>query len=116
MKKSHAIFTGLVAGLLNGLLGAGGGMIVVPMLEKDGLPVQKAHATSLCVIAPLSLISAFLYLRGGHLSLQSLTPFLLPGLIGAALGGYLLPRVRALWLHRIFGVLVLAAALRLLFT
>lgn len=38
MKNLKFILTGAAAGLLNGLFGAGGGMVVVPMLHKDGLP------------------------------------------------------------------------------
>lgn len=114
MKKLRFIITGAASGLLNGLFGAGGGMVAVPMLERDGLPARRAHATSLAVIAPLSLLSGALYLYGGRMALGDAWGFILPGLAGAALGGWLLPRVKTLWLHRIFGLLVLFAAGRLL--
>ncbi len=114
MKKLRFLCTGAAAGFLNGLFGAGGGMVAVPMLEKDGLPAQKAHATSLAVIAPLSLLSGACYLWQGRMTLGDAWGFLLPGLAGAALGGWLLPRLRGVWLHRAFGVLILIAAGRLL--
>lgn len=114
MKNLRFLITGAASGLLNGLFGAGGGMIAVPMLEQDGLPARKAHATSLAVIAPLSLLSGALYLYNGQMELGDAWGFLLPGLIGAALGGWLLPRIKTVWLHRVFGILVLFAAGRLL--
>ena len=54
---------GFFAGALNGLLGAGGGMVVVPLLDKAGLPPKKSHATSVCVILPICIFSAVLYLQ-----------------------------------------------------
>lgn len=116
MKLLRFLWTGAAAGLLNGLFGAGGGMVTVPMLEKDGLPAQQAHATSLAVIAPLSVLSGGCYLWQGRMALGDAWGFLLPGLAGAVLGGWLLPRLKALWLHRAFGILILIAAGRLLFS
>lgn len=114
MKKLRFLLTGAASGLLNGLFGAGGGMAAVPMLEKDGLPARRAHATSLAVIAPLSLLSGGLYLWSGRMALGDAWGFLLPGLAGAALGCWLLPHIKTVWLHRLFGLLVLFAAGRLL--
>lgn len=114
-KYGKFILTGAAAGLLNGLFGAGGGMALVPMLYRDGLPAQKAHATSIAIILPLSLLSGIFYLSLGHLVVSDALPFLPLGLVGAAVGGWLLPKVQTVWLHRLFGVLALYAGGRLLF-
>lgn len=114
MGQLKFILTGAAAGLLNGLFGAGGGMVVVPMLGKDGLPAERAHATSIAVILPLSIASSVLYLSLGHLNLGQALPYIPLGLAGAWLGGLLLPRIKTVWLHRIFGVVVLYSAVRLL--
>ena len=60
MKKERwlAALGGVGVGILNGLLGAGGGMLTVPLLEWMGVKGRRAHATSLAVILPLSLVSA----------------------------------------------------------
>lgn len=105
---------GLAAGVLNGLLGAGGGMAVVPMLEKSGLEPTKAHATSIAVIVPLCALSAALYLFGGALTLRDALPYLPAGLAGAFAGAKLLPHIPAAALRRIFGAFMLYAAWRLL--
>ena len=114
MKKLKFIVTGAAAGLLNGLFGAGGGMVVVPMLQRDGLPAERAHATSIAVILPLSIASSLLYLTRGYIDLAAAARFIPFGLLGAWLGTLLLPRIKTVWLHRIFGVVVLYSAVRLL--
>ena len=80
MKNLKFILTGAAAGLLNGLFGAGGGMVVVPMLHKDGLPAERAHATSIAVILPLSIASSVLYLTRGYLNVMSAVKFIPLGL------------------------------------
>lgn len=114
IKNFKFIITGAAAGLLNGLFGAGGGMVVVPMLGKDGLPAERAHATSIAVILPLSIASSLLYFSYGHIDIATAAAYIPLGLVGAWVGGRLLPRVKAVWLHRIFGVIVLFSAVRLL--
>lgn len=108
------MFAGFAAGILNGLLGAGGGMVIVPMLEKIGLKPSRAHATSIAVIVPLCILSATLYLYSRALSFKDALPFLPAGFIGAFIGSKLLPRIPDTLLRRIFGAFMLYAAWRLL--
>mgnify|MGYP001362343818 CR=1 FL=1 len=114
MEKLKFFLTGAIAGLLNGLFGAGGGMVVVPMLGHWGLPADRAHATSIAVILPLSLLSSLLYFSMGYIRFANALPYLPLGLVGAMIGGKILPKIQSVWLHRIFGVLVLYSAIRLL--
>lgn len=107
-------FTALGAGLLNGLLGAGGGILVVSMLSKQGLAPKEAHATSLAVILPLTLLSLGVYALSGNLPLRGSLPFFIPALAGAAVGAALLPKVKPAWLKLGFSVLVLYSACRML--
>jgi uncharacterized protein len=111
--RKHA-FSGFVAGLLNGFLGAGGGMVIVPMLEKNGLEPSSAHATSIAVIVPLCVLSAILYMGARSLTFYDALPYLPAGLIGAYLGAKLLPHIPGGLLRRIFGAFMLYAAFRLL--
>lgn len=113
-KVFHGIL-GAVTGLANGLFGSGGGVVAVPMLEKGGAEPKKAHATSLALTLPLSVISAVFYSFRGTLPFSEamkLVPF---GLAGAALGSILLKKVPVKWLKRIFGLLLIAAGGRMLF-
>ncbi len=111
---SRGSCVGFIAGLLNGLLGAGGGMVIVPMLEKSGLKPANAHATSIAVVVPLCMLSAALYMFGKSLNFYDALPFLPAGLIGAFIGAKVLPHIPDNILRRIFGAFMLYAAWRLL--
>ena len=111
--RRHAL-SGFMAGLLNGFLGAGGGMIIVPMLEKNGLKPPAAHATSIAVIVPLCMLSAVLYMFSKSLSFTDALPYLPAWLVGSFVGAKTLPRIPDGLLRRIFGAFMLYAALRLL--
>ncbi len=113
MKKYwKGLLGGAAVGLLNGLLGAGGGMVLVPLLERLGVTGKSSHATSLAVIVPLSAVSAFLYWRQGWLSLDQGLPLLLPGLAGGILGGIFMGRIKLGWLKGMFGALLLWGGVR----
>ena len=47
LKKFTPALIGTLCGMLNGLFGAGGGIAAVPLLKASGIPLKKAHATSL---------------------------------------------------------------------
>ena len=117
MKKRKTIFAGalgLIAGAVNGLFGAGGGLIVVPILKKLGLERKEAHSNAVAVILPVTAVSAVLYLIKGNVELSDALPFLPTGLIGALLGTWVIGRISPLWLKRIFGGFMVYAGVRLL--
>lgn len=105
---------GLIVGVLNGLFGAGGGMVAVPMLRKLGVSVEESHATSMAVIFPLAIASGWIYLSSGQFELTEALPYLPGGLLGAIVGAKLLPRIKTVWVQRIFGGVILFCAGRLL--
>lgn len=113
MKKYYSL-TGLAAGFLNGLFGAGGGIIVVPLLENSGIKAKNAHATSIAIIAPLSLISSFFYFNGNHLDFPSAFRYVPAGIIGVLLGTFFLKKIPAHLLKRCFGAVMIISAIRLL--
>lgn len=112
--KMMPYLVGAVTGVLNGLFGAGGGMVAVPMLSKAGLDTQQAHATSIAIILPLTIISSCIYLFQGHLALGDAFVYLPGGVAGALLGSLLLKKLNPIWVRRIFGGLILFSAVRLL--
>lgn len=106
---------GGAVGLINGLLGSGGGMIAVPMLRKIGLSQKESHATAVMLIFFLSLFSAAVYLLGGRLALSSALPYLPGGVIGAAAGALLLKKIPDGALRRVFGIFMVYTGIRLFF-
>lgn len=105
---------GLLIGIINGLLGAGGGMLAVPLLRRSGMDQQRAHANSVAVIFPLALFSSVLYLMAGRVRLGDALPYLPGGIVGAAAGAFLLRKIPDVWLRRIFGIFMIWAGYRLL--
>ncbi len=116
-KKSilWALVGGLGAGLINGLLGAGGGMLAVPLLRKSGLSTKQAHASSIAIILPLSVLSAALYLADGRVALSDPLIYIPFGLLGAFLGAKLMQKINVRVLRGIFGAFMLWSAWRMFF-
>lgn len=99
--------SGALAGLANGLFGAGGGLFLVPLLTRwAGIPQRKAFATSVAIILPLSLVSAVVYYFKGALDLNAAWPYLLGGFTGGIASGKLFKKVPMVWLRRGFGLLM----------
>ena len=105
--------SGFLIGLVNALFGAGGGMIAVPFLKKSGLSQKQAQATAICVILPLTILSAAIYLFRGYFRLSDATPFVLLGFPGAVLGTVILSKMKNSLLQNIFSLFMLWAGFRM---
>lgn len=94
---------GAVAGVLNGFLGTGGGMVLAIGLRK-AYPGQEKEcmAISTASMMFLSFLSTILYSIGGHIGAKDVFPVILPALIGGALGSLVLGRIR----HELFEILL----------
>ncbi len=116
MKKfMPSAIIGIVTGVVNGLFGSGGGTVLVPCMERFlKTEAQKAHATAIAVILPLSVISAFLYINRLSVDIKSLLLVCGGGIVGGFIGAKLLGKISAKWLHIIFGVFMLAGAVRMI--
>ena len=98
------LIAGGLAGVANGLFGAGGGLVLVPLLIGwIGMEEKKAFATSVAIILPLSVASYITFcLQGGDVWADAL-----PYLIGGLLSAKFFKKIPAVWLHRLFGGLIL---------
>lgn len=115
-KKIRFLCTGALAGLTNGLFGAGGGLFLVPLLSRwCGLEQRAAFATSVAVIFPLSILSVILYATNGSLSLSAALPYLTGGAVGGLIAGHIFQSVKIIWLRRAFGALILYGGIRAVF-
>lgn len=113
MKKKLFSLWGIVAGFLNGLLGAGGGMAVVPILQTK-TDTRQSHATCVAIILPMCVVSAVIYIINGTVVFSDAMPFLIWGVIGAVIGTVFLSKFKPVIIRKIFAVLMLWAAYRLL--
>ncbi len=115
------LMLGAGAGFINGLLGAGGGILLVYVLRgyvnrrypKNSDTLAKAHrdiyANALAVMLPVSVFSALHYVLSGTLKTASFSFVILPSVAGGILGGWLLDKLKLSWLRRLFALLVLCS-------
>ena len=104
---------GLAAGAVNGLFGAGGGMVLVPILEKTGeIPETQLFSGSLAVMLPICLTS--LMFTQGALPLRQALPYLVGSFLGGLLCQRLRQKVKPLWLHRALGAVIFLGGVRML--
>lgn len=98
------IFYGLAIGVLTGVIGVGGGFLIVPSLVLClRLPMKKAVATSLFIIALKSFIGFMGDILSVDINWSFLLGFTLISVLGILLGGYLSTFVKAEKLKKYFG-------------
>jgi len=110
---------GLLAGFCNGLLGAGGGIILVlslsAMLPDDSESVRSVYSNALLVMLPLSALTLTRYIGGGALTAETAgyrtVSILLGAVAGGAIGGILLGKIRGRGIKRLFALFTLISGI-----
>lgn len=109
------ILLGLVAGTIAAALGVGGGVIFVPaFVAVFGFTQHLAEGTSLAVILGTAAVATWVHGRHGRVDWRNAAIVGGGGVIGAFLGASLALRLDAELLRRLFAVLLIAVAVRLL--
>lgn len=108
---------GLVAGVLSGMFGIGGGLVIVPaLLFVVKLKEFEAVGTSLAaLIPPVGLLGAIEYWRNGHVNLKYAALVALGIFLGAYFGARITLGLPPELVRRIYGIFLLAVAGRMLF-
>ena len=115
IKKWQIILFGALIGIINGFFGGGGGMVVVPLLNKMfGLEQNKAQATALFVILPISLVSTIVYLCYNSINFASGWPVVLGIIGGGVIGSTLLNKLNNKIVRSIFVCFMLLGGLGML--
>jgi uncharacterized membrane protein YfcA len=106
---------GLVAGVLSGLLGIGGGAVMVPaMTLLMGLTQHMAQGTSLLVIIPTAISGSITHFRMGNIRLQTAAWLSAGGVVGAVAGAFLALASPDAILRLLFGGYLAFTGLRML--
>lgn len=114
LKNFKKIISGIFVGFISGLLGAGGGMLAVPLLEKTGIKGKDAHANAVAVILPLALTGAVFYLLDGRVKINDATPYMFFGVIGSVAATFVLKKISVVWLKVLFSLFMVWAGVRLI--
>jgi hypothetical protein len=105
----------MVAGVLSGLVGIGGGVIIVPALVYFfGMDQRTAQGTSLAVLLPPTGLLAFMeYYRAGHVDVKVGAAIVVGLLVGGLFGGQFAQQLPHEALRKIFAVLLLLVAIKM---
>jgi len=110
------IIIGIVTGAMAGMLGIGGAIIMIPALVFFmGFSQQMAQGTSLAVmLPPIGILAAYNYYKAGQVNITFAIILAVAFLIGSYFGSKLALTLPQPLLKKIFGVLLLLVAAKML--
>lgn len=112
-----AVTLGLVAGLLGGMFGVGGGIIMVPgLVLLLSFEQHRAHATSVATIVVIATAGVIPFTLDNEVEWGYAAVMVVGSLTGAYFGARFVSRIPPVWLARAFVVVALAASIRFLVT
>ena len=111
------IIVGLLAGILSGIVGIGGGLLIIPMLIFFlGLSQHTAQGTSLAVmLPPIGILAAMNYYKAGFIEWKFAFIIATAFIIGGYFGSKFAVSVSPVLLKKIFGAVLFVAAVKMIF-
>ena len=111
-----AIIFGVLAGVLNGFLGSGGGIIVIFALtamfpEQDE---RDRFVTAVLSVIPMTVVSAFLYVFRDGVESSGNSHYFAAALFGGVIGAWIMTKISPTLLRLIFAALMIFAGVRAL--
>lgn len=106
---------GACAGMVTGLFGAGGGLVLVPLLSLlTDMEENRIFASSITIILPICAVCLAVTALTVGLPMKTALPYLLGSAVGGLFAGLWGRKVPALWLHRCLGIFILWGGYRYL--
>jgi uncharacterized membrane protein YfcA len=107
---------GLIAGILSGLVGIGGGVVIVPALVYFiSVSQQQAQGTSLAVLLlPVGVLAVYNYHKAGYVDIQSTLVIASTFIIGGFIGSKIAISIDQSLIKKIFGVFLLLVAIKMI--
>ena len=111
------ILTGLAAGILGGMVGIGGGIIIVPALVYFlAFSQHQAQGTSLALMLfPVGILGVINYYKKGYVDFRYAGLLAIGFVLGSYLGSKFSLSIPQLTVKKIFAVIMLLVALKMLF-
>ena len=112
------IVIGLLAGILSGLVGVGGGIVMIPLLIMFlGLTQHQAQGTALfAMLPPIGILAAMNYYKEGFVKWEYAAVMALTFVVGGYFGSKLSISLPDQTVRRVFGVIMLIGAIKLIFS
>ena len=115
IKKYGAAIAGAAAGAVNGLFGAGGGMILVPLLARlTDIEEDEIFPSSISIILPICIVSLSATAMTGSIAWRQSLPYLIGSAAGGLAAGIWGKKIPAKWLHKGLGILIIWGGIRYL--
>ena len=106
---------GLIAGVLSGLMGIGGGIVIIPAIVFLGLSQREASGTSLAaLVLPVGLLGVIAYVQRHEVRFPYSIGIAIGLTVGAGAGALLAGHISNEWLERGFGLVLLVTAAKFL--
>ncbi len=112
------ILLGLLAGILSGLIGIGGGIIIVPALVFIfSMTQQQAQGTTLAMmVLPVGLLAAWSYYERGLVDLRIAGLIALGFFVGGLVGGKIAVGLPNATLQKVFALALLMVSIKMFFS
>ena len=89
------------------------GMLTVPLYKKMGMEQKQAQINAVGTILPITIVSSIIYLVNKNVNLSDAYIFLIPGLLGSALGTFVIKNTSNKTLTIIFALFMIWAGARM---
>ncbi|HMN32340.1 MAG TPA: sulfite exporter TauE/SafE family protein [Chitinophagaceae bacterium] len=112
------ILIGFTAGVFSGMIGIGGGIILIPALIYFlKLDQHTAQGTSLAImLPPIGLFAAYNYYKAGHINIYYAIVIALAFMVGGYFGSAWVIKLSPAILKKIFSVVLILIAIKMLFS
>lgn len=113
-KSPLRYFFAALVGFINGFFGGGGGLLCVPTLKRIyGLDTKRAHATTIAVILPISIVSSIIYITNNTLNYLVVACITAGVIVGGLIGAIFLKRANVAVIRWIFIIVLFSAGIRM---
>ena len=117
LKTAAIAITSMLSGLINSLLGAGGGILLsltLPTLAREKFTDRRdVYINAQAAMIPGCAISCLIYSMRGMLDTVSFSLLAIPAAAGGALGSFLLSRIKSGIIQILFALLVIWSGVRM---
>lgn len=111
----HGWGINLLVGIASSLLGVGGGIFNIPVMNLVmRVPIRAAMATNSFMVGITALAGACIYYYHGYIYPLTVAPIAVGAFIGALIGAQLVQRARSIMLRRIFAIVLFILAVLML--
>ena len=117
--KKHTLLGGLsaLAGIINGFVGTGGGIILIFLFyllrSGEGSDFKDDLVMTVTAVIPMSATALFFYAGGTNVDFEIIGRLFIPIAIGGVIGAYLMDKIDKKWLTVIFSALMIYSGIRM---